>query len=266
MRRLGLFAVLLTLYAGPAKACGLALALLVDISGSVDPREYRIQIDGLAAALRDGTVADALIRQNAAVTLIQWTGASRQEISLGWTRIDNSDALERFARQVEAVERPWAMFATAIGEALSIAETALSAAPDCDRQVIDVSGDGASNEGIDPGEVRDRLAANGVTINALVITGSEPNLLAYFENEVIGGANAFAIAANGYGEYPERIRRKLIRETASAVSQMIPGAESPIPMDARGQRRHPAHAVITSCKFVITIADFPCHRANSPRP
>ncbi|MEM9250392.1 MAG: DUF1194 domain-containing protein [Pseudomonadota bacterium] len=222
MRGISAAALLCLICPTPAAACGLALALLVDISGSVDPREYRTQIDGLAAALRDTTVADALVRQNAAVTLIQWTGSSRQDISVGWTEINSVDALERFAQSVETVERPWSMFATAIGEALTVAETALVTAPTCRRQVIDVSGDGASNEGVEPGPVRDRLVARGVTINALVITGSEPELLPYFERFVIGGYGAFAMQADGYADYPDRIRRKLIRETARALSFQPP--------------------------------------------
>ncbi len=222
MRHLAVSVLVLLFWSAPARACGLALALLVDISGSVDPREYRVQIDGLAAALRDGTVAEALVRQQAAVTLIQWTGSSRQEVSLGWTRIATPGDLERFARDVEALERPWAMFATAIGEALAVAEEALAQAPQCDRQVIDVSGDGASNEGIAPGEMRNRLVANGVTINALVITGSEPDLIPYFETNVIGGQGAFAIESFGYVDYPDRIRRKLIRETSRVLSDAPP--------------------------------------------
>ncbi|MEO0864759.1 MAG: DUF1194 domain-containing protein, partial [Pseudomonadota bacterium] len=60
------------------QGCGqpvhLALLLAVDVSGSVDKQEYRTQMDGLAAALRDGIVADALVAQRAQVALVQWTG------------------------------------------------------------------------------------------------------------------------------------------------------------------------------------------------
>ena len=60
----------------PVFACDLALVLAVDVSGSVDPQEYRIQMDGLAAALRNGIVAEALIDQKAKVTLIQLSSGS----------------------------------------------------------------------------------------------------------------------------------------------------------------------------------------------
>ena len=37
-------------------ACAIALALTVDVSGSISEREYRLQMDGLAEALRNPAV------------------------------------------------------------------------------------------------------------------------------------------------------------------------------------------------------------------
>jgi Ca-activated chloride channel family protein len=198
--------------APPAEACDLALVLLVDVSGSVDPREYDIQIDGLAAALRDGAVAEALVAREAALALGQWTGTGRQAVSIPWRRIGDFADVEAFADEVAATPRRWRNFSTALGEALALGERLLAAGPDCRRKVIDVSGDGSSNEGPPPAPVRDRLAAADVTVNALVITGSEEGVLPYFEAEVIGGPGAFALAADGYRAYPARIREKLYRE------------------------------------------------------
>ena len=55
-----LFLVMLCLPARLA-ACDLALLFAVDVSGSVDPSEYRIQMVGLAEALGDAQVAEALV-------------------------------------------------------------------------------------------------------------------------------------------------------------------------------------------------------------
>ena len=62
-----LYLCLTTIACGPVSACGLALALAVDISGSVDREEFKIQMDGLAAGLRDGVIADALAAEKARV-------------------------------------------------------------------------------------------------------------------------------------------------------------------------------------------------------
>ena len=88
-----------------AAACDLALALAVDISGSVDPVEFDIQMQGLAAGLRDGVVAEALVRAEAAVIVVQWTGSSRQDITVPWTRIRSYEDAGALARQIELAPR-----------------------------------------------------------------------------------------------------------------------------------------------------------------
>ena len=40
----------------------------------------------------------------------------------------------------------------------------------------------------------------------------------YFWENVILGPGAFVITANSYAEYPERMRRKLLREVAKQIS------------------------------------------------
>ena len=74
--------------------------LAVDVSGSVDAGEYEIQMRGLAEALRDGLVAEALVRAEARVSLVQWTGSTRQEMTLPWVAITGFDALDRLATAV----------------------------------------------------------------------------------------------------------------------------------------------------------------------
>ena len=41
----------LGLATGPATACEIALVLAIDVSGSVNPDEYQLQMDGLALSL-----------------------------------------------------------------------------------------------------------------------------------------------------------------------------------------------------------------------
>jgi Ca-activated chloride channel family protein len=206
---------------GPAHACELALALAVDVSGSVDPREYRIQMQGLAEALRDGVVSEALVRGEAQVMLMQWSGNSRQRISIPWLQVRNFDDVEALALRIESTGRAWRNFSTAIGEALSMADEALSDVS-CKRLVIDVSGDGRSNEGREPKSVHARLAERGAVVNALVIENEGDDLTGYFWENVIMGEGAFVVTANGFEEYPERIRRKLIRETTLQLSELAP--------------------------------------------
>jgi Ca-activated chloride channel family protein len=204
----------------PVAACDLALLLAVDVSGSVDEDDWRIQRDGLAAALRDGLVAEALVRAEAQVALMQWTGTGRQRVTMPWTRIADFAAADALAERVAREARIWRNFSTAVGEALEVGLSEMAQVRACRRKVIDVSGDGRSNEGVPPAEIRSRLAAAGITVNALVIEGDEPDLTAWYWENVITGEGAFVVTANGFEEYPERIRQKLIRETVRQISEL----------------------------------------------
>lgn len=206
--------------AAPIKACGLALILAVDVSGSVSPSEYKVQMQGLSDALRDGAVSEALVVAKAAVSLIQWTGKSRQEVTIPWARMDTFDDTDRMADLIATQPRRWFNFSTAIGEALILAEASFGEVTDCKRRVVDVSGDGVSNEGILPRDVWPLLEASGITVNGLAIEASEDNLVDYFRADVIYGAGAFAVAADDFQDYPARIRQKLLREITKQVASL----------------------------------------------
>ncbi|MEP2531802.1 DUF1194 domain-containing protein [Shimia sp.] len=210
----------------PVRACDIALLLAVDVSGSVDAREYRVQMDGLAAGLRDGVVVEALARGQAAVSLMQWTGEGRQAVVVPWMRVRSIAEAETMAVAIEQAPRRWNRFSTAIGEALLTAHDVMRDAPDCQRYVVDVSGDGLSNEGPAPRQGRDMLRAAGITVNAIVIETDDSDLTAYFWENVITGSGAFVVTANGFEDYPERIRQKLVREVTIQVSEHRTGITS----------------------------------------
>ncbi len=219
-------AVLWIAAASPAVACKIALVLAVDVSGSVDKEEYRIQMQGLADGLRDGAVSEALVAGEGAVMVVHWSGSSRQEVAVPWTRVTGFEALEELASEIEAAPRSWRNFSTAIGEALLFSEAQFLQVPDCAKKVIDISGDGSSNEGIAPQRVRPQLKAAGIIVNALVIEGAEARMTEYFWENVILGEGAFVITANSYEEYPDRMRRKLLREIAKQISSLDAGADT----------------------------------------
>ncbi|KIC16984.1 DUF1194 domain-containing protein [Leisingera sp. ANG-Vp] len=207
-----------------AAACDLALVLAVDVSGSVDASEYRIQMDGLAAGLRDGVVSEALVKGRAQVMLMQWSGETRQEVTLPWASVRSFADVEALARRIEQAPRPWRNYSTAVGEALFLALEQFAAVTQCKRKVIDISGDGFSNEGVEPREAHGALSALGVTVNAIAIEQSEPDLTAYFFENVIRGEGAFVVTAASFADYPSRIRRKLVREVARQTAAVQHGA------------------------------------------
>jgi Ca-activated chloride channel family protein len=204
----------------PAQACELALVLAVDVSGSVDPQEYKIQMQGLGAALADGAVTEALVVAQAKVMLIQWTGSSRQKVSVPWTQVTDFKAADALAARVGGSVREWRSFSTAIGEAVGFGLEQFDDVPECKRRVIDVSGDGVSNEGLPPAEMKAAALRNGVTINGLAIEASETELVDYYRANLIVGPASFAMQAVSFEDYPKRIRQKLLREITKQVASL----------------------------------------------
>ena len=196
----------------------LALILALDCSASVNFDEFNLMANGCGAALRDPEVAAGLVsgpRHASLCALVLWSGPGKQEVMADWTRISNAKELEDFAAGVENVPRIVPAGSTALGEALEVCEKLLKLLPAAaGRQVIDMVGDGRSNDGIPPAPVRDRLAAAGVTINGLCVLHEEPDLVQNFEQEVIGGPGAFALQCQDYAGFAEAMRQKLAKEVA----------------------------------------------------
>ncbi|MGI9423086.1 MAG: DUF1194 domain-containing protein [Hyphomicrobiaceae bacterium] len=205
-----------------ARSCELALVLAIDVSGSVDSREFAIQIEGLAAALRSDDVANALAAagpDGVLATVIHWSGSGQQVQIVPWTRLSNRNSIGTFAGQILQFPRQFDKYSTAIGEALAFANGRFHELPfRCRRRVIDISGDGRNNEGWSPHLIRNQVVRQGITINALAILASEPELMTYFQQHIIGGAGSFVISADRFEDYPAAIKRKLVREILPPIA------------------------------------------------
>src|ERR1700761_7072871 len=190
----------------------LAMVLAVDGSASVTYEEFGLIASGMAAALRDPTVAGGLIGVSE-LSLLLWSGAGQHDVITDWTEIRNADDLRTFANDVDNMPRTVRAGTTAIGEALLASLALLAKVPVvAKRSIVDVIGDGRSNDGIAPGPVRDRMAAADITINGLCILHEEPDLLSSYTADVIGGPSAFAVTCRDYQDFTEAMRQKLTRE------------------------------------------------------
>jgi hypothetical protein len=194
---------------------GLELSLLIDVSGSVDNTEYNLQKSGYVQAFQSAAVQAAILGSvggSIAVNFIQWSSGNEQVQSVGWTLINSAATANAFAAAVNAVGRPFSGN-TAPGSALAFATPLFGTnGYEAPRQVIDVSGDGAENSGIDTSNARDAALAAGVdAINGLPILG-EAGLLAFYQNNIQGGAGSFTIAVNSFDDFAAAIEQKLVRE------------------------------------------------------
>ncbi len=194
----------------------LALVLALDGSASVTFEEFNLIAGGIAAAFRDPLVVKGLVGGPAGASLaclLLWSGSGAQAVMIDWTRIATAAQSAAFADEVDNMPRGVRAGATAIGEALLAARRLLDDAPArAARQVVDVAGDGRSNEGVLPGPIRDRMVAAGITINGLCVLHEEPDLLQSYAREVIGGPGAFALPCPDYPAFAAAMRLKLLRE------------------------------------------------------
>ncbi|WP_373504597.1 DUF1194 domain-containing protein [Aestuariivirga sp.] len=211
------FCLLLPLPAGRAQDfdVDLALILAVDCSFSVDSQEFRLQMEGLGKAFMRPEVKQAIAqgqRQRIAVAVVQWSDEPNQKAVLPWTIVSGAADADELGQILMSMTRDLAEGGTSISTALTYSAALFAAAPSAERRVIDVSSDGRNNSGLPVKPVRDRLVANGITINGLTILNEWPTLDTYFENNVVGGTGHFVIPANDYEAFGEAIYRKLLRE------------------------------------------------------
>ena len=200
-----------------SKGCSLALAFALDVSSSVDEAEHQLQRAGLASALQDPDVRSAILSRPAPVTLAayEWSGEWRQSLLTGWHRIESEADLTTFAANVLEPDRGETGFPTAIGAAVGYGAILLQEVPGCERLVLDVSGDGANNDGYPPKIAYRHFPIAGVTINGLVIETPGSDVVEYYINEVIRGPGAFVEVAHGFEDYERAMKLKLLRELQS---------------------------------------------------
>lgn len=204
----------------------LQLVLAVDVSRSIDEVEAELQRRGYIEALTSDRVVDAILsgeNRRIAICYTEWAGAHFQAVVIDWTVIDSPGAAQRFADRLAEAPRTSQSW-TAIGAALAHAGQRFEKAPFvAKRRVIDVSGDGRTNDGPPAEIVRDKLVSQGIVVNGLPVMmnrsnfGRPPDLALdrYYEESVIGGPGSFLIVADNFDHFGRAVRTKLVREISA---------------------------------------------------
>lgn len=208
MFKLGL---LLSLLAKPAFACKLALLLSMDVSTSIDSGEFAYQRDGLADALLDTEVMNVLTRDRVALMVVQWSGVNDQAVVIPWRRMSSQGDVQAFSNWVRSMRREYVNSKTAVGSAISFSIEQFNDVRDCERKVIDVSGDGASNSGAEASSQSRRAARLGIEINGVAIDIMGNAISEYYRRYVMT-PDGFVLTSTGFSDYPRTIRAKLLRE------------------------------------------------------
>ncbi|WP_051630938.1 DUF1194 domain-containing protein [Afifella pfennigii] len=197
----------------------LELVMAVDASSSVDAGEFRLQLEGIAAAFRHPEVLAAIQSGptgRIAVSIVVWADATLPKEESAWFAIGDAAEAEAFAAMVYAMRRG-VFGGTGIGAGVATAIRAFTrngfAAP---RQTVDVSGDGKETP---PREnvllmpaARGMAISRGVTLNGLAILNDDPELGAWYRRNLIAGPSAFVMEVKDYEDFAAAMVRKLIRE------------------------------------------------------
>lgn len=217
-----------------AAACRHALVVALDISGSVNEREYRLQLDGLAYALQSPDVQTLVLSDPSApisIAVFEWSDQKHQRLIQDWVSLQTDQDMAALAARLRQHRKDRVTLKTAIGGAISFGRAMLQDRANCWRRTIDVSGDGKNNDGPRPRDIYRTGLYNEITVNALVVTGASDEtglfapadesrarrLQAYYDAEVIHGQGAFSMLARGYEDYARAMAEKLIRELQPAM-------------------------------------------------
>jgi hypothetical protein len=215
-----------------AEQVDLALVLAADVSRSINDDEFQLQRNGYATAITSAAVLNAISlgeRRAIALCYNEWAGEGEEKVLLDWAVIRDKDSARAFADKLLAQPRAY-LGRTAIGSAIEFSMNLIAESGfDAPRHVIDVSGDGTSNQGDTVTVARDAAVAAGATINGLAIfnkraaaqggylaahTNPPGGIAKYYRDNVIGGPGAFVEQIDDFNSFGEAMIRKLVSEIA----------------------------------------------------
>lgn len=208
-----------------------ALVVSVDVSNSVNDSRYKLQMEGIAKALEDPGVIQA-ITGGAGILFSMVTWADTPSFVIPWTRIANKADAFAVAARVRKLPRQGGEFTCMTRMLRSANDKIVPQIPaKAARVIIDVSGDGPDNCNADEPieKVRNELVSNGVTINGLpilldtpedsallpkAVPGGKPPLEQWYRDHVMGGPSSFVLPAQGYDDFERAIRQKFVIEVS----------------------------------------------------
>jgi hypothetical protein len=245
------FAMLFSADAARGQAVDLALVLVIDNSGSIDPSESALQFNGYAEAFRSSElVKEMTAGPNGAIAVSVLLFSDVVQSLGGWRIIDDRGSAAQFANLLSSASSSGSG-GTHIAQALEAAVMELSSCPyPASAATIDLSGDGPDNEGevLNIGNIfnlvlaiagaqtinwtpqtqqnayrlrslRNSIAARGVSINCVAI--QDPDLQDYFEKYVVCGKGSFAMLASSFQSFRTVIKRKILREVQQGIKQSM---------------------------------------------
>jgi Ca-activated chloride channel family protein len=228
------------------------LITAIDVSGSINAADERLEFEGMAAAVVDPRFLQAIARgRHGRIGFVAFTWANGEFVSLvPWTLISSQADAEQVAEHLgtargkpimgyatsapgnrsmrtPANRRPWRTgHATDVSAAIERAIEVGADAPFASHHhVINMCANGIDNIGDGPAAARDQADAAGMIVNGLILGHREDarEIAAYFREHVQAGPGSFVIEARDFEDIASAMLAKFLFELA-AVPPAPPGA------------------------------------------
>lgn len=205
--------------------CAAMLALVIDVSRSIDADEYQLQMQGTARVFASERVTSSLNPANPlAVSVVIFSDYAI--VSVPWMLLRTPQDSLRLSARISAIENPNLIYTNAL-DGLNTALNLYEDSPcESDNKVVDISADGtqnaASNEVVTEDYIVNRALSMNVRINALPITtnnvggvDSPESLYEYYNNSFVSPTGGFIVRAEGFDDFSRAIYHKISTEIAS---------------------------------------------------
>jgi len=226
--------------AGGARAAGaVELCAALDGSGSLDPAQFALQLEGLASAVED----PAIVARDGSVTLTAVVFEWGATVEVPATVIASEEDAAAFAAAVRAI--PWRFGHRT--DMVAAIEACLGQFRDAtDRWVIDVSTDGrhSSTLGTDPLAARDAAVAAGLdALNALGVGDADTAFLGQLvwpQPASPPPSDGFVVSVPDFVAYVAAMREKVRTEVALEVALDVKPGSCPNPFNLASRGTLPA--------------------------
>jgi hypothetical protein len=207
-----------------------AIVFAVDRSSAISPEEMKAQVQAHVNLLRSPEFLAKALDGKSCLGLhyLEWSSAGDVNEVLPWTTVCSAAKAEVAAAEIERLggrlpvdgSRP----SSSLSFAIDSARSALKMMPfRATRKIINISTDGASKDGLPPAEARDRAAKENCIINAIGLVANdqatESELKDYFNQNVVTGDGAFALASKDPKVYEQLILQKTLLQIKAAARQ-----------------------------------------------
>lgn len=206
----------------PAKVWGVeradaCMAVGLDVSGSINSDELRLQFDGLAAALVDRRFLHAIeTGRHGLIAVAVYTWADSHDgvqIIVPWLGLQGDKDARVIAGILTGQSVDRAVRSTSLTVALQAGASLLQGCPwFADRQLLNIAGDGFTNVGPAPLRARDAAIDRGIVINGLVVT-DDPYTVEHYQDQVVGPPYiGFLVTVADYGDFARAMLSKFMLE------------------------------------------------------